>query len=109
MVYQHFRLVPSMTAAENLVMSRADVPPIVRWREERERLAAFMDTVPFRIPLERPVSRLAAGGKQKLQILKQLYLQRPLLILDQPTALPTPAQADAVLGRLEDLTSARTR
>ena len=108
MVYQHFTLVPSMTAAENLVMSRADVPPIVRWREERERLAAFMDTVPFRIPLERPVSRLAAGEKQKLEILKQLYLQRRLMILDEPTSVLTPAEADEVLGMLKSLTRAGT-
>src|SRR5262245_18872927 len=47
MVYQHFTLVPSMTAAENLVMSRADVPAILDWRAERERLAAFMGSVPF--------------------------------------------------------------
>src|SRR5215510_5572755 len=48
MVYQHFTLVPSMTAAENLVMSRADVPAVLDWRRERERLAAFMGTVPFK-------------------------------------------------------------
>ena len=60
MVYQHFTLVPSMTVAENLVMSRSEVPAVVRWREERERLAAFMDTVPFKLPLEQPVSRSGA-------------------------------------------------
>src|SRR5712692_2180748 len=49
MVYQHFTLVPSMTVAENLVMARDDVPAVVRWREERERLAAFTATVPFRV------------------------------------------------------------
>ncbi|MBV9191329.1 MAG: ABC transporter ATP-binding protein [Betaproteobacteria bacterium] len=104
MVYQHFTLVPSMTAAENLVMSRDDVPAIVRWREERERLAAFMATVPFKVPLERPVARLAAGEKQKLEILKQLYLERRFMILDEPTSVLTPAEADEVLGMLKDLT-----
>jgi simple sugar transport system ATP-binding protein len=72
MVYQHFTLVPSMTVAENLVMARDDVPARIRWRRERERLAAFMTTVPFRVPLDEPVSRLAAGEKQKVEILKQL-------------------------------------
>src|SRR5712692_4395456 len=47
MVYQHFTLVPSMTVAENLVMARDDVPVVVRWPEERQRLAEFMTTVPF--------------------------------------------------------------
>src|SRR5260221_2160744 len=69
MVYQHFTLVPSMTAAENLVMSRTNVPAIINWRQERARLAAFMDTVPFKVPLEKPVSQLAAGEKQKLEII----------------------------------------
>src|SRR5258705_1886354 len=103
MVYQHFTLVPSMTAAENLVMSRADVPAIVRWKEERERLAAFMQTVPFKVPLDKPVSRLAAGEKQKLEILKQLYLQRRFMILDEPTSVLTPDEADEVLGMLKGL------
>ena len=42
MVYQHFTLVPSLTAAENLVISRADVPAVIDWRRERRRLDAFM-------------------------------------------------------------------
>ena len=100
MVYQHFTLVPSMTVAENLVMARDDVPAILSWREERERLAAFMATVPFRVPLDAPVSRLAAGEKQKVEILKQLYLRRRFMILDEPTSVLTPAEADEVLGML---------
>jgi len=104
MVYQHFTLVPSMTVAENLVMSRDDVPAVVRWRAERERLAAFMDTVPFRVPLDKPVARLAAGEKQKVEILKQLYLQRRFMILDEPTSVLTPSEADEVLGMLQGLT-----
>jgi simple sugar transport system ATP-binding protein len=106
MVYQHFTLVPSMTVAENLVMARDDVPAIVRWREERERLAAFMGTVPFRLDLDAPVSGLAAGEKQKVEILKQLYLQRRFMILDEPTSVLTPAEADDVLGMLRAMTRA---
>src|SRR5690242_6482335 len=64
MVYQHFTLVPSMTVAENLVMARDDVPFRVDWRRERERLAAFMTTVPFALDLDRPAGLLAAGEKQ---------------------------------------------
>jgi simple sugar transport system ATP-binding protein len=104
MVYQHFTLVPSMSVAENLVMSRSEVPAVVRWREERERLAAFMDTVPFRVPLDEPVSRLAAGEKQKVEILKQLYLERRFMILDEPTSVLTPAEADETLGLLHAMT-----
>lgn len=103
MVYQHFTLVPSMSIAENLVMAREDVPAVLRWREERERLEAFMDTVPFQLDLDLPVSALAAGEKQKAEIVKQLYLQRRFMILDEPTSVLTPAEADEVLGMLRDM------
>jgi simple sugar transport system ATP-binding protein len=104
MVYQHFTLVPSMTVAENLVMARGDVPAVVSWRKERARLAEFMDTVPFAIDLDRPVARLAAGEKQKVEILKQLYLKRRFMILDEPTSVLTAAEADEVLGMLRAMT-----
>ena len=106
MVYQHFTLVPSMTVAENLVMARDDVPAVVRWREERERLRAFMTTVPFAVDLDAPISRLAAGEKQKVEILKQLYLSRRFVILDEPTSVLTPAEADEVLGMLRTMARA---
>jgi len=98
MVYQHFTLVPSLTGAENLVISRTTVPSVINWAKERRDLAAFMERMPFRIPLERPVSELAAGEKQKLEIVKQLYLGRSFLVLDEPTSVLTPAEADEMLG-----------
>jgi general nucleoside transport system ATP-binding protein len=100
MVYQHFTLVPSLTAAENLVIARADVPAIINWRAELKALGEFMDRMPFRVPLKMPVSSLSAGEKQKLEILKQLYLDQRFLILDEPTSVLTPGEADEVLGLL---------
>ena len=100
MVYQHFTLVPSLTAAENLVISRRDTPAVIDWRAERAALAAFMDRMPFRVPLDIPVQNLSAGERQKLEILKQLYLGRRFLILDEPTSVLTPDEADEVLGHV---------
>ena len=56
--------------------------------------------MPFRVPLDRPVSSLAAGEKQKLEILKLLYLDQRFLILDEPTSVLTPGEADEILGLL---------
>ena len=103
MVYQHFTLVPALTAAENLVVSRADAPAVIDWRKERRALEAFLDRMPFRVPLDRPVSGLAAGEKQKLEILKLLYLDQRFLILDEPTSVLTPGEADEILGLLRDM------
>jgi ABC-type uncharacterized transport system ATPase subunit len=104
MVYQHFTLVPSLTGAENLVISRDVVPGIIDWQKERRDLAQFMETMPFKLPLNVPVRELAAGEKQKLEIIKQLYLGRRFLILDEPTSVLTPAEAQEVLGHVRAMT-----
>jgi simple sugar transport system ATP-binding protein len=104
MVYQHFTLVPCLTAAENLVISRADAPSVIDWARERKALAAFVETMPFRVPLDTQVSQLSAGEKQKLEILKLLYLDQRFMILDEPTSVLTPGEADEMLGLLRGMT-----
>ncbi len=102
MVYQHFTSVPAMTVAENLVLSQFDSPTLINWKSEYEQLNAFMETSPFQVPLHTPISQLAAGQKQKLEILKQIYLKSRILILDEPTSVLTPQEADEVLGLLRE-------
>ena len=103
MVYQHFTLVPSMTVAENLVMSRANVPAVIDWRAETGKLRAFMERMPFKVPLGAEVGSLAAGERQKTEIVKQLYLDRKFLVLDEPTSVLTPQEATEMLGLVRDL------
>src|SRR6266566_2983135 len=100
MVYQHFTLVENMTVVENLVMARGHVPAVIRWKDETEQLAAFMERMPFKVEPTATVRHLSAGEKQKVELLKQLYLQRKVLILDEPTSVLTPQEADEVLGML---------
>lgn len=100
MVYQHFTVVPAMTVAENLLLARPDLPGVIDWKAEEQRLEKFLETAPFRVNLRAVISDLAAGEKQKVEILKQLYLNSKFLILDEPTSVLTPAEADEVLGML---------
>ena len=100
MVYQHFTSVPAMTVAENLVLSRYDNTRVINWKQEYADLGRFMQRSPFQVDLDMPISQLAAGQKQKLEILKQLYLKSRILILDEPTSVLTPDEADEVLGLL---------
>jgi ABC-type uncharacterized transport system ATPase subunit len=104
MVYQHFTLVPNMTVAENLVMARAQLPFTIDWAKEEAGLAAFMKRVPFPVDPSTPVRVLSAGEKQKVEIIKQLYLGSRIIILDEPTSVLTPAEADEVLGLLSRMT-----
>jgi ABC-type uncharacterized transport system ATPase subunit len=103
MVYQHFTLVENMTVAENLVLSRAKRPPVIDWKTEHTAIEAFMETTPFRVPVRKAVRQLAAGEKQKLEILKQLYLGNRIIILDEPTSVLTPQEADNVLMTLRGM------
>lgn len=100
MVYQHFTLAPGMTVAENLLLAGGQLPALINWRAKREELQAFLAHTPFRLDLDARPSELAAGEKQKLELLKQLYLRPRLLILDEPTSVLTPQEADEVLGHV---------
>ena len=106
MVYQHFTLVPSMTVAENLLLGMSDLPAVLRWDEVRARIDAFGRRLPLRLPPDRLVSTLAAGEKQRLEIMKQLFHGRRVLILDEPTTVLTPEEADQILGVLGEMTAA---
>ncbi len=87
MVYQHFTLAAGLSVEENLLLARGRLPWKIDWKGERAALTEFMQRMPFRLPLDAPVSTLAAGEKQKLEILKQLYLRQRFLILDEPTSV----------------------
>ncbi len=102
MVYQHFTVVPGMTVAENLLLARGRLPAVIDWKQVRAELQAFLKTTPFKLDLDATPQDLSAGEKQKLEILKQLYLKPRLLILDEPTSVLTPQEADEVLGLLKE-------
>ena len=107
MIFQHFTVVPGMTVAENLALAQRDLGAVIDWKAERTRLAEFMTTAPFPLKLDARVAELAAGEKQKLEILKALYARRRFLVLDEPTSVLTPLEADEVLGQMKALCQAK--
>ena len=100
MVYQHFTLAPGMTVAENLLLAGTRMAALIDWKAKRAELKEFLASTPFKLDLDARPSELAAGEKQKLELLKQLYLRPRLLILDEPTSVLTPQEADEVLGHV---------
>jgi ABC-type uncharacterized transport system ATPase subunit len=106
MVYQHFTLAPGMTVAENLLLAGGQVPGVIAWKRKRAQLQDFLAATPFRLDLDARPLELSAGEKQKLELLKQLYLRPRLLILDEPTSVLTPQEADEVLGHVREFARA---
>ena len=96
MVHQEFRLVPTLTVAENVVLGSA--PRYLNTTQIVERVARLAATYSLDADPARPVWQLSVGERQRVEILKSLWRDADVLVLDEPTAVLTPAEA-ADLGR----------
>lgn len=102
MVYQHFALVPSFTGVENLMLGVEPVGLLgwLRPSVTRARAEEIAASTGLRVDLDSPVSSLSVGERQRLEILRVLVRGASLLLLDEPTAVLTPAEAEKLYGLL---------
>jgi general nucleoside transport system ATP-binding protein len=102
MVHQHFMLQDSMTVLENIVLCAEPVGPLgfVDFAAARRRLEAEAEAHGISLPLERAVGTLSVGEKQVVEILKLLYRDARVLILDEPTSVLTPQEKDRLFAVL---------
>jgi len=103
MVHQHFALVGTFTAAENVALSHDRPFARVRIGETRRRLESLMEESGLHVPLDVPVEKLAVGEQQRVEILKVLSRDVDLLILDEPTSVLTPLEVDELFTLLRRL------
>ncbi len=106
MVHQHFMLVDTLSAIEN-VMLGAEPSRLLKRADAlvRARLDELMATTGLRVKLDALAGDLSVGDRQRLEILKALYRGARVLILDEPTAVLTPQETEQlfeVLARLRD-------
>ena len=95
MVHQHFQLVPSLTVAENVGLGYEPRRGIVVDQETRSaRVAELSNQFGLKVDPETRVADLSVGVRQRVEILKLLYRDAELLILDEPTAVLTPQEVD---------------
>ncbi|MCB8821731.1 ABC transporter ATP-binding protein [Microvirga rosea] len=104
MVHQHFMLVETLSVVEN-VMLGAEGGALLRKGEAKVRaeLARLSRDYGLQIDLDAVVGDLSVGLQQRVEILKALYRGADILILDEPTAVLTPAEADALFELLRAL------
>ena len=105
MVHQHFMLVPVMTVAENVMLGAEPVRS--RFFLDRSRAANRIRRLSERYGLgvdpDAYVKDLPVGGQQRVEIIKVLYREADILVLDEPTAVLTPQEAEELFGVMRSL------
>lgn len=104
MVFQHFKLVENFTVLENVVLGAEDSgllrPSLARARRE---LKALAEEYGLNVEPDALIEDIGVGMQQRVEILKALYRKADILILDEPTGVLTPAEADQFFRILERL------
>ncbi len=106
MVFQHFKLVQNFTVLENVILG-AEEGALLRpsLAKARKLLTELAREYELNVDPDALIENLSVGHQQRVEILKALYRQADILILDEPTGVLTPAEADQlfrILGRLRE-------
>jgi len=106
MVHQHFMLIPVMTVAENIVLANEPTRErvLLDYDAAAQRVRDLSDAFKFRIDPNARVEDITVGQQQRVEILKALYRNADILILDEPTAVLTPQEAQELFEILGTLT-----
>ena len=104
MVHQHFTLAGNMTVLENVMLGTESLTaPAHDTRSALTKLAGLMDRFCLEVNPEAMVNDLSVGERQRVEILKVLYRDARILILDEPTSVLTPQEADHLFATLRQL------
>ncbi len=104
MIHQHFKLVDVFTATENIILGTSDRDSCSR-AEAEERVRAITERYGFHMDPRKKVYEMSVSEKQTVEIIKVLYRNADILILDEPTAVLTPQETEVlfrVLRRMRD-------
>src|SRR5437868_11478943 len=105
MVHQHFMLVPVLTVAENILLGEETMagPVFLDRREAHRRIVELGRRFGFEIDPDARVGSPSVGWQQRVEILKALYRDARILVLDEPTAVLTPQETEEIFGVLKRL------
>lgn len=106
MVHQHFQLVQAFTVAENVILGEEmRRGPLLDLDAARKRIAALSADFGLSVDPGARVEDLSVGQQQRVELLKALYRDASILILDEPTAVLTPGEVDEFFEVVESLTA----
>ena len=105
MIHQHFMLVPQLSVVENIILG-IDKSWSLNIKNKQQKIADLSNSYGLEINPEIKVGDLPVGTQQRVEILKVLYRQAKLLILDEPTAVLTPLEVKSLIKILRQLAAA---
>jgi simple sugar transport system ATP-binding protein len=104
MVHQHFQLVPTLTVVENMILgSEVTNGPFLDLRKAAAEIVQLSEQYGLQVDPHAIVGTLPVGVQQRVEILKMLYRQAEILILDEPTAVLTPQEAEELFEVMRGL------
>jgi ABC-type uncharacterized transport system ATPase subunit len=102
MVSQHYGIIPALTCLQNLILG-AEGGALLDLRAAEQRAKGLASRMGFEFSWHQDASTLSPAGAQKLEILKLLWREARIMILDEPTAMLSPADSDALFQSLGKL------
>lgn len=104
MVHQHFKLVSSLTVYENILLGveiKKKNSPLIDKKEEIKKVAKMIEDNHLQLNPTDKIEDISIGERQRVEILKMLYRNVDILILDEPTAVLTPKEVDDLIATLK--------
>lgn len=104
MVHQHFQLVPVLTVTENIMLGNESVSgPFLNRKAAKKRILEIADQYGLQVDPDALVQDLSVGIQQRVEIIKALYRNAEILILDEPSAVLTPQETEGLFDIMETL------
>jgi len=104
MVHQHFMLIPAFTALENIILGQEPVALMLTdYAKAENQLSDLCERVGLQVDLHARVADLSVSSQQKVEIVKALFRGARILILDEPTSVLAPSEAESLLMMLRRL------
>ncbi|MBE6009866.1 MAG: ABC transporter ATP-binding protein [Lachnospiraceae bacterium] len=103
MVHQHFRLIPTLSAAENIFLYSNKKNFFLKQEEMQKEIAACSKDFNLEVDAAAKVWQLSVGEQQRVEIVKLLYQGMEILILDEPSAVLTPQEAQSMFDTLRKM------
>ena len=106
MVHQHFMLVHNFTVVENILLGNeiTNAFGFINYKKSREKVQELVDKYGLHVDLDAKIENISVGMQQRVEILKALYRNADILILDEPTAVLTPQEIEELISIMHNLT-----